>query len=104
MMDLNNKGFAISGSILTTFVSVGLSIAIFLLVLPILWNVFGFEPVRFSDGLMDVIGKVDYVVYIVGYFLPIEFIGGCIVIILIARNANLFLSLIDYFIKKIGGN
>lgn len=103
-MKLDNKGFALTASVLTTFVSVTLAIAIFIIIFPILWEAFGFSPVELPSELVSIIEKIDYIAYLVGYFFPIDFIGICILIVLIARNANIFLSLIDYVIKKIGGN
>lgn len=99
MMKLDNKGVALASAI-----PLVLSIAFFILVLPILWKIFGFDPVSLPDGLLDFLAKVDYIYYLVGYFVPIDFIITCIVIILVVRNANLFLSIIDYLMRKLGGN
>lgn len=99
MMKLDNKGVALASAI-----PLILSIAFFILVLPVLWNIFGFDPVSLPDGLLDFLAKVDYIYYLVGYFVPIDFIITCIVVILVVRNAHLFLSIIDYLMRKLGGN
>ncbi len=95
----NERGFAISA-----LIPIIISVIMFLFILPILWQVFGFEPVKLPDELVDFVGKIKYLVYMVAYFIPIEFILGCIIIILLARNANIFFSLINFIMRKLGGN
>lgn len=94
----NNSGFAV-----TALFPILTSLTILIFVVPIIFSSFNISPISLSEGFMNTLNHVKYIFYVTGYFIPIQFILYCLIIVMFLKHSNLFFSLVNFIYRKITG-
>lgn len=92
-----------NGSVLLTALGIIAGVSLVSLVVPLLWVHFDLPTVELSESIVNAISSVNYLFYIAGYFIPVSFIFSCILIILIARHADVLFDLFNYVYDRLRG-
>lgn len=100
---LTGLATAVSNKVINATINITLFSVLFFIVIPLIWDNFGFPVISMPDGLLDLFSHFSYIYYIVGYFIDIKFILSCLLVIMLLRYAHLFVSLFNFIIGKILG-
>lgn len=89
---------------MSKILSVVVGLAIVIIVMPLIMNLFDIPSVGLSDSTFEFLQEgIIKLLYNVNFWIPLSFILTCLLLVLVTRYFGLIWGMINYIIRKVTG-